>query len=433
MRRWPIIKRQVESGALKVLTAGILGFAAVAQSAVRFAPQYAPDARRESVNWVDAAGDFWLFGGWSYAGRYVNDLWKFDGTNWTRIGGSSDVSLPGVYGTKGVAAPENMPGSRGESFSWVDRDGNLWLFGGSGFGSRTNVWVVLDDLWKFDGTNWTWVGGSKSIYPQAGVYGARGEASSGNMPGARYGGVSWTDHAGNFWLFGGWGYDGAGDFGWLNDLWKFDGTDWTWVSGASAVNQPGVYGIQGIAAPENVPGSRWGSVSWVDSHDNLWLFGGVGNWGMNFNDLWVFDGANWIWVSGAPVVNESGYYGTQGVAAPENVPGARDHSVAWVDANDNLWLFGGWSGAGFFNDLWRFDGTNWTWVDGSDIPVQPGLYGAAQEAGPVNFPNARWPDAAWIDADNNLWLFGGWNGPGYLNDLWNLGSETLAVQVVRAE
>ncbi len=31
---------------------------------------------------------------------------------------------------------------------------------------------------------------------------------------------------------------------------------WTWISGSSSVNQPGVYGTQGTATPSNVPGAR---------------------------------------------------------------------------------------------------------------------------------------------------------------------------------
>jgi hypothetical protein len=425
-------------GGFKVVCVLFLVFSAMAHSAAWMSSSYGnnqsgvygtqgrplpdkmPNACRESVSWVDAAGDFWLFGGWNDMG-YLNDLWKFDGTNWTWVSGARTASQPGVYGTRGVAAAGNVPGARGAAISWTDRNGNFWLFGGSGY-ADSSVWGLLNDLWKYDGTNWTWVSGSSIAVPHGGVYGTMGVAAGQNMPGARYGGVSWIDHDGNLWLFGGWGYDGMTNAGWMNDLWKFDGTNWTWVSGAPVVNQPGFYGTQGQAAAENMPGSRWGSVAWIDSNDNLWLFGGAGNWGMNFNDLWKFDGEYWTWVSGAPIVNQPGFYGSQGVADAQNVPGARDHGIGCIDANDNLWLFGGWSSEGYFNDLWKFDGTNWTWVAGSNYPNQGGNYGTQGQAAADNLPAARWADAAWIDADGNLWLFGGWNGADFFNDLWNLGS-----------
>jgi hypothetical protein len=49
------------------------------------------------------------------------------------------------------------------------------------------------------------------------------------------------------WLFGGYGYDakgGGGQLGlvdiggdgYLSDLWKFDGNNWTWVSGSNTKN-----------------------------------------------------------------------------------------------------------------------------------------------------------------------------------------------------
>jgi N-acetylneuraminic acid mutarotase len=353
--------------------------------------------------------------------------------NWTWVSGSNAKNQYGVYGTKGEAAPGNVPGARGDSASRIDASGNLWLFGGGGYAASSTG--CLNDLWKFDGTNWTWVSGSDANN-QYGVYGTKGVPASGNVPGARYDPVSWIDASGNFWLFGGWGYTASGSSGRLNDLWKFDGTNWTWVSGSNATNQYGVYGTKGTAAPGNVPGARESSVSWVDASGNLWLFGGVGyatsGSSGRLNDLWRFDGTNWTWVSGSNATWQYGVYGTKGVAAPGNVPGARDASVSWIDASGNLWLFGGWGYAAsgsyyYLNDLWKFDGTNWTWVSGSDVTNQAGVYGTKGVAASGNVPGARGYSVSWIDAGGNLWLFGGWgyvaSGSGYLNDLWKFDGD----------
>ena len=62
----------------------------------------------------------------------------------------------------------------------------------------------------------------------------------------------------------------------MNDLWKFDGSQWMWVSGSSNASQDGVYGTKGVASSSNVPGARFGAVSWTDSSGNLLLFGGDG-------------------------------------------------------------------------------------------------------------------------------------------------------------
>ena len=60
----------------------------------------------------------------------------------------------------------------------------------------------------------------------------------------------------------------------LNDLWKFDGKYWTWISGSNDTDQDGNYGQKGVAAATNIPGARVGAVSWIDIINNLWLFGG---------------------------------------------------------------------------------------------------------------------------------------------------------------
>ena len=64
----------------------------------------------------------------------------------------------------------------------------------------------------------------------------------------------------------------------LNDVWKFSPSNnmWTWVSGSNTGYQRGIYGTLGVPNITNIPGSRYGSVSWIDSHDILWLFGGKG-------------------------------------------------------------------------------------------------------------------------------------------------------------
>ena len=139
---------------------------------------------------------------------------------------------------------------------------------------------------------WTWVSGDDTTN-QSGIYGSMGVADPANIPGSRYDSISWTDSSGNLWLFGGYGYDSEWSLGYLNDLWKFNGTDWTWVSGDITVRQSGIYGSPGVADPANIPGSRYRSISWTDSSGNLWLFGGsgldnAGNYG-NLNDLWKLE------------------------------------------------------------------------------------------------------------------------------------------------
>ncbi|MDH5716183.1 MAG: DUF4215 domain-containing protein [Spirochaetia bacterium] len=401
-------------------------------------PSNIPGARRAYVSWIDSSDNFWLFGGYGNdsAGTLgpLNDLWKFDGTNWTWISGSNIINQAGVYGTKGIAAATNIPGARYFSISWTDSSGNFWLFGGNGYDSTGTTAGLLNDLWKFDGTNWTWINGSNTIN-NTGVYGTKGTAAATNIPGARNNAAKWQDTSGNFWLFGGNGYDTGTTAGLLNDLWKFDGTNWTWINGSNIINQTGIYGTKGTAAAANIPGARTGSGAWIDTSGNLWLFGGngydsTGTSGL-INDLWKFDATNWTWINGSNTINNIGVYGTKGTAAAANIPGARSIPLTWINSSGIVYIFGG---NGYdsisqtsnhkLNDFWKFDGTSWTWINGTNTLDQNGVYGTKGIATSSNMPGARSARSTWIDSSGNLWFFGGHGfdksatTASELNDLW---------------
>ncbi len=413
-----------------------------------------PGGRFGSVSWQDSSGDFWLFGGMvvnmpgGVTAYYLNDLWELNPATkeWTWMSGSKNANAPGVYGTLGTAAASNVPGGRSSSFaSWTDRSGNFWLFGGYGVDS-TGTLGNLNDLWEFNPTNkaWTWMGGSNTANAK-GVYGTLGTPAASNVPGGRTGSVSWIDSSGNFWLFGGGFISTTGTSDTLNDLWEFNPTnkEWTWMSGSNTANATSVCGTLGTAAASNVPGGRAGSVSWIDSSGNFWLFGGSypdSTGACSFlNDLWEFNPATkeWTWMSGSNTANATGVYGTLGTAAASNVPGGRFGSVSWIDSSGNLWLFGGGGfdstgTSGQLNDLWEFNPTTreWTWVSGASTVgggyAQPGVYGTLDTLAPGNVPGGRQNSVSWIDSSGNLWLFGGYGAGsindtprfGELNDLW---------------
>jgi len=396
-------------------------------------PGNVPGARDSAARWTDAQGNFWLFGGRGYdsvglGAGVLNDLWKYSAGQWTWEGGSNTLDQVGTYGTLGVAAAGNIPGARAGATNWTDSSGNFWLFGGY---DPNNGW--FNDLWEYSAGEWTWVSGS-NVTNQAGTYGTEGAAAAGNVPGARWEAVSWIDATGNFWIFGGNGYDSANNFGSLNDLWKYSSGQWTWVSGANTNSQAGTYGTLGTAASTNVPGARILSTGWTDAVGNLWLFGGQGydsvgaGSGGVLNDLWEFSAGQWTWVSGASVSNQFGNYGTLGTAAAGNVPSGRYGPIEWTDAAMNFWLFGGdgfdsLGSAGGLDDLWRYSAGQWTWMGGSNLRNQAGTYGAIGTVGPNNIPGARYASVGWSDATGNFWLLGGigldsTGTLGELNDLW---------------
>jgi len=194
-----------------------------------------PGGRTSAAGWLDSSGHLWLFGGKGNAASglviWLNDMWEFNtSTNeWAWMGGSSKVPSngfpPGVYGTLGTPAPENIPGGRDASSRWTGSGDYLWLFGGWGADANDDC-CSPNDLWKFNPSTdeWAWMDGSSTVGASAGRQGAYGtlrEPAAGNVPGGRSDAASWTDSRGNLWLFGGDGYDDSGNDGWLNDLWVY--------------------------------------------------------------------------------------------------------------------------------------------------------------------------------------------------------------------
>jgi Galactose oxidase, central domain len=476
-----------------------------------------PGARYGAAGWTDSSGNLWLFGGngWELVGNttpdtlptVMNDLWVCvmsggDYCQWQLVGGYDATPIasvppstvgaqvvanaqhegqPGFFGTPGT------PPSRLGAATWTDKTGNLWLFGGSD-GAR-----YRNDMWEFNasayGGNdpttytsnpgvWSWQSGAATAgLDRNGIY----PPTANPYPGARVNALTWTDAAGNFWLFGGYGKDGVGTLGFLNDLWKYSGGTWTFVSGSSLANQIGIYGTPGTPAAGNAPGGRQEAAGWADGHGNLWLFGGEGEDKNNpptpngiLNDLWVYNiGSNqWTFVVGGTTANQTGDYEAATVVGPVSttgaastcgltvgltvggnvicspvtttgaLPGSRWGASAWVDAGGNFWLFGGWgldstgtNGNGALNDLWVYTpnatagqpGT-WVWVKGSNTGSANGVYGdefRPYKTYEIWTPGGRSNATHWVDNNGQLWLFGGQGydsqsttGNGDLNDLW---------------
>src|SRR5580700_4744407 len=471
-----------------------------------------PGARYGAAGWTDKAGNLWLFGGdgWELTGNAqpdlldgaMNDLWVCvpfgDACQW-QLQGAYDPTVvntipPTTVGAEIIANAQSerqggsystpfVPPARLGAATWTDKTGNLWLFGGSD-GAH-----YLNDLWMFNASalspnftakaaQWTWQ--SSSVSPavdQSGIY----PPTANPYPGARTNAVSWTDGSGNFWLFGGFGKDGAGTLGFLNDLWEYSGGTWTFVSGSSLANQIGIYGTPGTASTTNAPGGRQEAVGWADAAGNLWLFGGEGEDGNNpptangiLNDLWEYNIAakQWTFVMGNTTANQTGVYEAQTVVGPVSttgaastcgltvgltvsnnvicspvsttgaLPGSRWGASGWTDAGGNLWLFGGWgldstgtNGNGALNDLWVYTPNStagqagtWTWIKGSNTGAANGLYGSLTRPYLtfVNWtPGGRSNATHWVDGNGQRWLFGGagydstsTSGNGYLNDMW---------------
>ncbi len=185
-----------------------------------------PPARGAASCWQDNTGTFWMFGGQTSAGLYLNDLWKYDLSNnmWTWVSGDSSIGAnnTGIYGTRGVPGQTNYPGARAQTATWVDKNNNLWLFGGYGYGESGGL-IRLNDVWKYDPDNdtWTWMFGEKSVSAGLGPVGTYSSIGNVSYPGGRTQSNSWVDSSWNFWQMGGQGItNAASTFAIRNELWK---------------------------------------------------------------------------------------------------------------------------------------------------------------------------------------------------------------------
>lgn len=381
-------------------------------------PENSPGKRIGAASCTDKNGVMWLFGGSDNENIY-NDLWSFDNTNyqWTWQSGSNQPNESGVFGQIGVTSPQNVIGSRVGAMMWADNEGNLWIYGG--YGSRSGLQLVGNDLWKYNIQNktWTWINGSMDALfsTKKAVYGTMGVADAKNTPGSRYFAANFKDNNGNLWLF-------AGNNG--NDLWKYNIQTglWTWMKGNNAVETVGNYGQKGVEAATNLPDSRDRMIGMTDANGNFWVFGGtyfnddVENYYLN--DLWKFNVTtnNWTWISGTKTFNHTGVYGTLRIPSVNNVPRSRESACGWINKDGHLVLTGGQTTGGYLNDTWfyNFYTQEWVWQTGSNGLNDVG-YINRTDPDEDNSTSARSIATTWEDQLGTLWMFGGF-GPKLVYD-----------------
>ena len=210
-------------------------------------------------------------------------------------------------------------------------------------------------------------------------------------PGARAGAAAAAASSdGSVYVFGGTGH-AREQWGALNDLWRYDGERWEWLSGASAPGETGDYGELGEPASSNHPGSRRDHAMWSDA-SGIWLFGGTGRASAtaaalggigHLGDLWRWapNDRVWTWMGGSAEAQSPG---------TQTSPSSRSGHAVWVDSAGRWLLFGGFGVADGFrevsgplNDLWMHDGSggdeerdgpcpdveSWVDIDGSGCAV----------------------------------------------------------------
>lgn len=186
----------------------------------------------------------YLYAGIGSSSSAIGEVWRYNGTSWTRIGGGGVNS--------GWNATHRM------IYSMAIYKGELYIGGYSAA-------VAAGDLWKWNGSSWTQIGGdglnsgwnftsttngevgALTVYGDrlyAGVGAAAGDASLWAWDGSSWTKVggddvnsSWTtatyERVGSLAVYNGQLYAGLGSTGSNGELWRYNGSTWAQVGGDS--------------------------------------------------------------------------------------------------------------------------------------------------------------------------------------------------------
>eukprot|EP01135_Chromosphaera_perkinsii_P011125 Nk52_evm34s2340 gene=Nk52_evmTU34s2340 len=326
---------------------------------------------------------FYVFGGQNKNGDLYNDLWLLDfqsGFTQRSAGG------PASFGTEGTYSSSNKISVRHSACVWY-YGGFVFVFGGNGKDSTASV-GHLGDLWAFKESTgeWALLKGPTTKDTSASFTG--GSVHPGGVEGA----FCWLDRPNsselNLWVYGGKSINGnnANLF-----RYKLSGTgdmvdgNWIFAKGPMANGDYKGHSVtDGEAAKENSPPSRALGLSFTDSQNRFWLFGG---WGtmldgtMNTfnNDVWMYEASRneWTFITGCKAVSNECKAGK--FTSPV-FPGGRKYALGSMQSNGVFTVIAGegYVGStgtiGFHADTWKFNiwDRAWTFVRGPQVAVAGG-------------------------------------------------------------
>jgi len=228
------------------------------------------------------------------------------------------------------------------------------LYGGLGNGG-----IDLGDTWEYDGTTWTQV------------------ATTGPSP-RRTATMCFDPLRNETVLFGGGTISSANA-----ETWAWNGTTWT------------------QRTPATSPSPRFpGAMAFDAARGKVVMYGGSdATYATNYSDTWDWDGSNW---SPTNLRRADGDWN----------PGARDgHAMAYDPRAERVVLHGGETTSGCQQDVWSWNGTEWT-----IHLAQSGSVPSARTGSQLIHDNST----------NRMLLFAGGCGTSYTNDLWQLSLPTFA-------
>ncbi|MCA9337913.1 hypothetical protein KC949_00010 [Candidatus Saccharibacteria bacterium] len=367
----------------------------------------------DGTNWTRIGGNY-LNGSWGYTrfeevqvmqaqggylyagmGNTVGDagVFRFDGSSWQLIGG---------FGYKNSWQADKYEGV----YSMASYGGNLYV----GLGTTQNTTNNDAEVWKWDGSTWSKIGGaglnnswpfianrygtvvsmaadSNYLYAGLGTGTRAGEVW-------QYNGTSWTQIAGGASIKGSWNnvagsletvrsmailngklYAGLGDS--LNDslVWEYNGTSWTQIAGN---------GIRGSWAS--------GLAATVESLTpyNGKLYAGLGT-ALGAANVWEYNGTNWVQIGGDGV--NSSWPAT-----------SRNRVKTMAVYNGDL--YAGLGSATGYGDVWRYHNGTWEQIGGNGM--NGGWTSAIEEVAAFSPYKGRLYVGTGLtaNADNRIWSWG---------------------------
>ncbi len=416
-----------------------------------------PCTNQAAMAFERTAGTVFLTGGVctrttpSYTSPTTEEVYTWDGTNWTLLpttsivtktsnpaltydarrevmilyGGTEAYGAPHAYTytfDPSLANPTATPPTGGD---WISHDPNvvtpgprslaafktdpvnniIYMLGGNTDGT------VFTDFWIYQNGGWASITADNT--PACGTPYAAFDTNRAKLVVVCADGTTeeWDNAAGtwttfpnlktkpNYAKFAGIAYDptmqrtivygGYNDTNYIDQTWEWDGTAWTQMKKHAAPARALTSMFYDPNLKKNV---IFGGIGQPSSQDRI----------QRYQDMWALDNTNG-WVQVKPANLPPTRYGAQVVTDPRNgqtilFGGLRLDS----EVKNGTTLFH----QVYANDMWEWDGSNWNQISTTNTPP-------ARENGALQFDPAR----------QEFVLFGGWAGY-YMGDTWRLAGST---------